>query len=120
MYSDVWESNNHYDNTLVALEQAVGLNARLVTMPLVTMPWGRLLASTLNATPLLQAVGLNARFRCYKYQGGDYFKFHTDGSWPGSLAVTQPGGGGQQRLVYVRGDVYCVRVVFCFDAMVLQ
>ena len=30
------------------------------------------------------AVGLNARFRCYKYQGGDYFKPHTDGSWPGS------------------------------------
>jgi hypothetical protein len=26
------------------------------------------------------AVGLNARFRCYKYSKGDYFKPHTDGS----------------------------------------
>eukprot|EP01063_Lacrimia_lanifica_P003852 TRINITY_DN12126_c0_g1_i1.p1 TRINITY_DN12126_c0_g1~~TRINITY_DN12126_c0_g1_i1.p1 ORF type:complete len:276 (+),score=63.12 TRINITY_DN12126_c0_g1_i1:102-929(+) len=33
------------------------------------------------------AVGLNARFRCYRYSEGDYFKPHTDGSWPGSRAV---------------------------------
>jgi len=30
------------------------------------------------------ASGINARFRCYRYQVGDYFKPHTDGSWPGS------------------------------------
>jgi len=29
-------------------------------------------------------VGLNKRFRFYKYAKGDFFKFHTDGSWPGS------------------------------------
>ncbi|CAE7377454.1 unnamed protein product [Symbiodinium natans] len=29
-------------------------------------------------------VGLNAKFRCYRYQAGDYFKPHTDGAWPGS------------------------------------
>ena len=38
------------------------------------------------------AVGLNARFRCYKYQAGDYFKYHTDGSWPGSLALPDSQG----------------------------
>lgn len=32
-------------------------------------------------------VGLNARFRCYRYGVGDYFKPHTDGSWPGSRVV---------------------------------
>ncbi len=31
-----------------------------------------------------QAVGLNARFRFYRYGEGDYFGPHTDGSWPGS------------------------------------
>ena len=31
-----------------------------------------------------QPLGLNARFRFYRYEKGDYFKPHTDGSWPGS------------------------------------
>jgi len=30
------------------------------------------------------ALGLNARFRFYRYAEGDYFKPHTDGAWPGS------------------------------------
>lgn len=30
------------------------------------------------------AVGLNARFRFYRYTDGDYFKPHTDAAWPGS------------------------------------
>jgi hypothetical protein len=34
-----------------------------------------------------RAVGLNARFRFYRYQHGDYFKPHTDGAWPGSKVV---------------------------------
>lgn len=29
-------------------------------------------------------MGLNGRFRVYKYQVGDHFKIHGDGSWPGS------------------------------------
>jgi hypothetical protein len=31
-----------------------------------------------------KAVGLNARFRFYRYERGDFFKPHTDGAWPGS------------------------------------
>jgi hypothetical protein len=31
-----------------------------------------------------KALGVNARFRFYRYRPGDYFKPHTDGSWPGS------------------------------------
>ena len=34
-----------------------------------------------------EAVGLNSRFRFYRYQKGDYFKPHTDGAWPGSKVV---------------------------------
>mmetsp|Transcript_51130 Transcript_51130/g.164143 ORF Transcript_51130/g.164143 Transcript_51130/m.164143 type:complete len:311 (+) Transcript_51130:92-1024(+) len=29
-------------------------------------------------------LGLNAKFRCYRYGDGDYFKPHTDGAWPGT------------------------------------
>lgn len=32
-------------------------------------------------------VGLNARFRFYRYGEGDYFRPHTDGSWPGSRVI---------------------------------
>ncbi len=34
-----------------------------------------------------RALGLNARFRFYRYAEGDYFAAHTDGSWPGSRIV---------------------------------
>ncbi|WP_317928997.1 2OG-Fe(II) oxygenase [Halioxenophilus sp. WMMB6] len=32
-------------------------------------------------------LGINARFRFYRYRPGDYFKPHTDGSWPGSRVI---------------------------------
>ena len=34
-----------------------------------------------------RALGLNNRFRFYRYGPGDYFRPHTDGSWPGSRIV---------------------------------
>lgn len=34
-----------------------------------------------------QALGLNARFRFYRYGPGDFFKPHSDGSWPGSRII---------------------------------
>jgi hypothetical protein len=36
-----------------------------------------------------QSVGINARFRFYRYKEGDFFKFHTDGAWPGSRVIEQ-------------------------------
>ncbi|MFA9420484.1 MAG: oxidoreductase [Gammaproteobacteria bacterium] len=36
-----------------------------------------------------QALGLNGRFRFYRYQPGDYFSPHTDGSWPGSKVINR-------------------------------
>ncbi len=32
-------------------------------------------------------VGLNARFRFYRYHCDDFFKFHSDGAWPGSRVI---------------------------------
>ena len=34
-----------------------------------------------------QPVGLNARWRFYRYSVDDFFKFHTDGAWPGSRVM---------------------------------
>ncbi len=31
-----------------------------------------------------QPLGINRRFRFYRYRQGDFFKFHIDGAWPGS------------------------------------
>ncbi|MGD2170689.1 MAG: 2OG-Fe(II) oxygenase [Gammaproteobacteria bacterium] len=33
------------------------------------------------------ALGLNGRFRYYRYREGDFFAPHTDGSWPGSRVI---------------------------------
>lgn len=44
-----------------------------------------LLPSIAGCKPL----GLNAKFRCYRYQQGDYFKPHTDGSWNGSRITSK-------------------------------
>ena len=33
------------------------------------------------------ALGLNARFRFYRYGSGDFFAPHTDGAWPGSRVI---------------------------------
>ncbi len=35
----------------------------------------------------LKPLGLNARFRFYRYGPGDFFDFHTDGAWPGSRVI---------------------------------
>ena len=34
-----------------------------------------------------KALGLNARFRFYRYGVGDFFKPHSDGAWPGSRII---------------------------------
>ena len=34
-----------------------------------------------------KALGINARFRFYRYNQDDFFKPHTDGSWPGSRII---------------------------------
>lgn len=37
----------------------------------------------------LNPLGINARFRFYRYQEGDFFKKHIDGSWPGSRVINE-------------------------------
>jgi hypothetical protein len=52
--------------------------------------WRRCKASTSAADAFVgsgKTLGLNARFRFYRYHEGDFFKPHTDGAWPGSRVV---------------------------------
>lgn len=40
-------------------------------------------------------IGLNGRFRVYRYEQSDFFKYHTDGSWPGTrVSKTKNASGG--------------------------
>ncbi len=34
-----------------------------------------------------KVLGINKRFRFYRYDEGDFFKVHSDGSWPGSAVI---------------------------------
>ena len=52
--------------------------------------WDRskhLLAGGIQEISNMVPVGINARFRFYKYKEGDFFKPHIDGSWPGSRII---------------------------------
>ena len=52
--------------------------------------WKRVCAAINADTSAYQgssALGLNARFRFYRYGAGDYFQFHSDGAWPDSRVV---------------------------------
>ncbi|MEZ8193680.1 oxidoreductase [Vibrio cortegadensis] len=37
----------------------------------------------------VKPLGINGRFRFYRYDEGDFFKMHIDGSWPGSQVVNE-------------------------------
>ncbi len=52
--------------------------------------WGRVSALASQQLAMFgdkQPLGINARFRFYRYSQGDYFEEHTDGAWPGSRVV---------------------------------
>lgn len=36
-----------------------------------------------------KTLGINKRFRFYKYDKGDFFKVHSDGAWPGSAVINE-------------------------------
>lgn len=52
--------------------------------------WHRVAPQVTQQLELFQQklpLGLNARFRFYRYSKGDFFKPHTDGAWPGSRVI---------------------------------
>lgn len=87
------EQLGYLPDAAVSLPRSVRHNDNLtwvVDDETVSIIWARC-AAAVNADTALYggrpAVGLNARFRFYRYGPGDFFAPHTDGAWPGSRVV---------------------------------
>ena len=87
------EACGYLPDAAVSLPRAIRHNDNLTWVAdevTTDILWQRC-APAVNQTPALfqgrRAVGLNARFRFYRYGPGDYFAPHTDGAWPGSKVV---------------------------------
>lgn len=90
---DISESVGYQQDAAVSLPRSVRHNDSftwIVDTQTTSLIWQRC-ASLINSKVSLfdgkKALGLNARFRFYRYQTGDYFSPHTDGSWPGSEII---------------------------------
>ena len=88
----VTESLGYLADAAVSLPRSIrhNHNATWVADDLTTdLLWQRCKAHIRNSDDFgaKRAVGLNARFRFYRYGEGDYFGAHTDGSWPGSRVI---------------------------------
>ena len=84
------ESLGYHIDAPVSLPHSVRHNNNLnwvVTEAIDRQIWARCALLTDAGMNGEQALGLNARFRFYRYGPGDYFKAHTDGAWPGSRVV---------------------------------
>jgi hypothetical protein len=86
------ESLGYLEDAAVSLPRSVrhNHNATWVADDVTTdIIWQRCRALFSNADDFhgKQALGINSRFRFYRYAKGDYFSAHSDGSWPGSRVI---------------------------------
>ena len=90
---EVSESLGYLADAPVSLPRSVRHNdnvTMIVDRQTDAMIWQRVASLFLSGEDHfngLKAVGLNARFRFYRYKTADFFKPHTDGSWPGSRVI---------------------------------
>ena len=90
---DVSESMGYLPDAAVSLPRDVRHNDSLtwvVDEQTDSIIWARikhLMADDQGIFDNKAALGINARFRFYRYNKGDYFKPHSDGSWPGSRVI---------------------------------
>lgn len=87
------ESLGYLAEAAVSLPRSVRHNDSLtwvadsVTTDLIWQRCSALINQDLKNFSEKKALGLNARFRFYRYQKDDYFSPHSDGSWPGSAII---------------------------------
>lgn len=87
------ERLGYHRDAAIALSREVRHNQNLVwiaddnTCELIWRRIGPVLDTMLHGFPDLRAFAINARFRFYRYDEGDFFKFHGDGNWPGSRLI---------------------------------
>ena len=89
-FIDLAESCGFHEDSPVSLPHSVRHNTNLnwvVSESIDTEIWNRCATQVPQQVQGQTAKGLNARFRFYRYAEGDFFKPHTDGSWPGSRVI---------------------------------
>jgi hypothetical protein len=89
-FLNVAEALGFHEDAPVSLPRNIRHNNNLnwITHESVDGPiWNRCHMHFKEGMDGLRPLGLNARFRFYRYGVGDFFKLHTDGSWPGSRVV---------------------------------
>lgn len=90
---DLSESLGYLEDAAVSLPRDVRHNdsftwvADDATCDLIWQRCHRLIHDDSEYNAGKAVLGLNARFRFYRYREGDYFAPHTDGSWPGSRVI---------------------------------
>lgn len=87
------ESLGYLEDAAVSLPRSVRHNHNITWIAddeTTEIIWNRCRPLMLDSAGIFfgkQALGLNSRFRFYRYNQGDYFSPHTDGSWPGTRVV---------------------------------
>lgn len=92
-FIEVSERLGYSEDASVSLPRSVRHNENLVwvademTHDIIWERCRELMYDNIGIFDGKKPLGLNKRFRFYKYGEGDFFKPHTDGSWPGSRVV---------------------------------
>ncbi len=87
---DLSEQLGYLEDAAVSLPREVRHNDNVVWVTDAqtdAILWQRVAAQAASDLSIFEGrrpLGLNARFRFYRYSTGDYFKYHSDGAWPGS------------------------------------
>lgn len=90
---DISESLGYLEDAAVSLPRSVRHNMSLtwvVDEATDRIIWQRSQAFMTDPDGIFngkQPLGINARFRFYRYDEGDFFKPHIDGDWPGSRVI---------------------------------
>jgi predicted 2-oxoglutarate/Fe(II)-dependent dioxygenase YbiX len=87
------ESLNYLEDAAVSLPRRIRHNNNVTWVAdddTIEILWNRCKPAIVGFESFItqeKALGLNGRFRCYRYEAGDFFAPHTDGSWPGSRVI---------------------------------
>ena len=89
-FAEISQMLGYHLDAPVSLPHSVrhNTNVNWIVHPEITQTiWARCAPLIPDKVGQSVAVGLNARFRFYRYGPGDFFKPHTDGAWPGSEVI---------------------------------
>ena len=92
-FIDITESLEYLPDAAVSLPRHVRHNDNVtwvvdsLTTDIIWQRCQHLFIDTHNIFNGEKPLGVNGRFRFYRYKKGDFFKTHTDGAWPGSRVI---------------------------------